>query len=95
MASKVRADSVYRNTPVVSNKYLDILVPPVNNVTDYNTYSMVIESKYDNRPDLLAYELYGNAKLWWVFAAFNQDTLVDPIIDFKSGTTINVPTKFV
>jgi len=43
---------------------------------------------------LLAYDLYGNSKLWWVFAQFNQDKLKDPVVDFLPGLEIQVPTKF-
>ena len=38
--------------------------------------------------------LYGNAKLWWVFATINQDILNDPITDFEAGLTIQVPLRF-
>jgi hypothetical protein len=89
-----RSDSMYRNTRIVNNKYLDVLEPSVENPNSYNTYPLVIGNKYDQRPDLLAYDLYGNAKLWWVFAQFNQDLLLDPIIDFRSGIEIQVPRKF-
>ena len=48
---------------------------------------------YQYRPDLLAYDLYGDANLWWVFIARNPNTLQDPIFDFVIGTTIYLPTK--
>lgn len=89
-----RKDSMYRNTGLRENKYLDVMVNPIVNTSNYDTHAIAITNKYDQRPDLLAYELYGNAKLWWVFALFNQDVLVDPIIDFTAGTEIIVPTKF-
>lgn len=85
---------MYRLTPVDDGK-LGTFVPPVENTEDYNVYPLVIETKYEHRPDKLAYDLYGNAKLWWAFAQFNQDTLIDPIMDFKAGITIYVPQKFV
>lgn len=94
MTTKYRTDSVYRNTPIINNKYLEILEPSIDDLSEYNTKPMTLASKYDQRPDKLAYDLYGNAKLWWVFAQFNQDTLKDPIMDFKSGLEIQVPTKF-
>jgi hypothetical protein len=47
---------------------------------------------YDERPDLLAYELYGSTRLWWVFTLRNPDLLKDPIRDFKSGLTIFLPS---
>ncbi len=53
----------------------------------------IIESQYNYRPDLLAYDLYGSAKLWWVFTQRNMDTMKDPIYDFTTGTTIFLPKK--
>jgi hypothetical protein len=52
-----------------------------------------IESRYANRPDLLANELYGTVNLWWVFALRNPDLLIDPLEDFTSGLSIFLPTK--
>ena len=89
-----RTDSVYRNTNIINNQYLDVLDVSNIDVENTATTSMTIEAKYDEKPDLLAYDLYGNSKLWWVFALFNQDKLKDPIIDFKSGIKIIVPTRF-
>ena len=51
-----------------------------------------ITNEYNLRPDLLAYKLYGNPGLWWIFAVLNMDILKDPIWDFKAGTVIAVPT---
>ena len=87
------ADSLYRDTQL-NDQYLDVL--DINNIDIDNTTTtnITIEEKYNEKPDLLAYDLYGNAKLWWVFGLFNQDELVDPILDFKTGIKINVPTRF-
>lgn len=52
-----------------------------------------IESRYENRPDLLAHELYGTVKLWWVFALRNPDVIIDPLTDFTSGTKIYIPPR--
>lgn len=52
-----------------------------------------IEVQYQHRPDLLAYDLYGDAKLWWVFVMRNRSILADPIFDFKPGISIFVPGK--
>ncbi len=89
-----RSDSMYRKTPIVGNQYLDVLVPDITDTSKFNTRTITLESKYESRPDKLAYDLYGNAKLWWVFDHFNQDTLQDPIIDLVSGMDLVVPTKF-
>jgi len=52
-----------------------------------------IETTYMYRPDLLAFDLYGNAALWWVFSSRNPDILIDPIFDFYTGQSIYVPKK--
>ena len=52
-----------------------------------------IESRYENRPDLLAHELYGTVKLWWVFALRNPDVIIDPLTDFTSGKKIHIPPR--
>jgi len=52
-----------------------------------------IDRIYHLRPDLLAYDLYQDSKLWWVFAARNPNALKDPLFDFVVGTTIYIPTK--
>ena len=89
-----KTDSMYRNTGVVDNKYLDIMEPVFTSINSGDTKTITLKSKYEKRPDKLAYDLYGNAKLWWIFAEYNQDTLKDPIVDFKSGLEIRVPKQF-
>ena len=56
---------------------------------DDQTYT--IERTYAYRPDLLAYDLYGTPRFWWVFAQRNPDQIEDPIYDFKPGVTIKLP----
>jgi|TARA_B110000914_G_scaffold204485_1_gene198877 hypothetical protein len=89
-----RTDSVYRNTKTINNQYLDILNIDNIDIDNTTTETITLAAQYDEKPDLLAHDLYGNAKLWWVFPLFNQDMLVDPIMDFKSGMKITVPTRF-
>lgn len=91
---KYNNDSVYRLTPIVGGK-LSTFVPPVESLEEYNLSPLTIEAKYEHRPDKLAYDLYGNSKLWWVFAQFNQDILLDPIMDFKADIVLYVPQRFV
>lgn len=56
-------------------------------------YVYTIENQYKHRPDLLAYDLYGNPKLWWVFVQRNMSVLKDPIYDFVPGAVIYLPKK--
>ena len=55
--------------------------------------TMIISEKYNMRPDLLAYDLYGNVEVWWVFALRNLEKIKDPLADFKTGLSIKVPDK--
>ena len=50
-----------------------------------------IKPQHALRPDLLAYDLYGDANLWWVFAVRNPNAIEDPIFDFQPGVTIFLP----
>ena len=61
--------------------------------TSDDDFKYVIENQYRHRPDLLAFDLYQDAKLWWVFAQRNKSTLKDPIYDFSPGTTIFCPAR--
>ena len=54
-----------------------------------------IDVIYNNRPDLLANDLYQDSSLWWIFAVRNPDVIKDPIFDFATGKIIYVPTKAV
>jgi hypothetical protein len=72
--------------------YLDLWQPrPIPASADDFQYT--IQPQYNYRPDLLAYDIYGNPKLWWVFIQRNVDILTDPIYDFRSGVTISLPKK--
>ena len=52
---------------------------------------MKINQTYQYRPDLLAFDLYDNAGLWWVFYQRNPNTLTAPPLDFKAGINIYLP----
>ena len=52
-----------------------------------------ITTVYEYRPDLLAYDLYGDAGLWWAFALRNPGTLKDPVFDMRIGARIFLPKK--
>lgn len=52
-----------------------------------------LDAIYRHRPDLLAYDLYGDSGLWWVFCVRNPNTLQDPVFDFLPGATIYIPKK--
>lgn len=84
--------SPYYDTNVVRNKFLDVLEYrniPMNPNDVYYQLPIV----YQYRPDLLAYDLYGDPSLWWVFAARNPNKLgPDPYFNFVAGIEIYLPT---
>ena len=73
-------------------QFLDLLtIRPITKLANDKLYT--IDRFYHQRPDLLASDLYQDAKLWWVFAARNPNVLKDPLFDFMTGYTIYLPTK--
>jgi len=50
-----------------------------------------VTKSYEHRPDLLAFDLYGQVNLWWVFAVRNLDVIQDPVFDLQAGTQIYLP----
>jgi hypothetical protein len=73
-------------------QFLDIKEPrPITKLANDKLYT--IDRVYHLRPDLLAFDLYKDSKLWWVFAARNPNVLKDPLFDFITGNTIYLPTR--
>ena len=72
--------------------FLDVAtIPQIPMVSTDIVYQ--IDAIYKFRPDLLAYDVYGDAALWWVFSVRNPNTLQDPVFDFLPGATIFIPKK--
>jgi len=86
------ATSPYYNTEVINGKYLDVLnYRPIPMLP--SDVLMTITKVYEYRPDLLAYDLYNDSRLWWVFAERNPNRLgEDPYFNFVTGLSIFVPT---
>jgi hypothetical protein len=81
--------SPYYTTAQV-NGYLDI----INNrpiVSESDDVVFTVTKSYENRPDLLSYDLYNDVGLWWVFAVRNPSVIKDPIFDLKAGIKIYLP----
>lgn len=73
-----------------SQFFLDSMVNrPIPKEDDDLTFT--INTTYQYRPDLLAYDLYQNAALWWVFYQRNPNTLTAPPLDFVVGIQIYLP----
>ncbi len=54
---------------------------------------IVVQGKYEGRPDLLSYDLYGKPDYWWTFMELNPDAIKDPIYDFQAGMQIYTATS--
>jgi len=81
--------SPYFATPE-NNLSLDFFQPRAL-TAEADDVSYTVDRIYAHRPDLLAYDLYGTPRLWWVFAQRNPDEIEDPIYDFAPGVTIQLP----
>ena len=72
--------------------YLDIAtLPQLPKLRDDVLFT--VNKTYQFRPDLLAYDLYGDATLWWVFALRNPNNIQDPVFDMVIGKSIFLPKK--
>jgi hypothetical protein len=78
------------STTEITGGYLDVInfrdIPPENDDILFE-----ITNTYENRPDLLAYDLYSDVKLWWVFSVRNKSIIKDPVFDMTAGTKIYLP----
>ena len=91
MAVNYSKTSSYSNTETFGF-FLDVANIPVIPFDPSDT-AYRIDNIYEHRPDLLAYDLYGDSALWWVFSVRNPNVLQDPVYDFLPGATIYVPKK--
>lgn len=81
--------SPYYKTPIVYG-YLDVIeFRDLPNEKDDILFE--VTNTYENRPDLLAYDLYKNSNLWWVFSVRNKRIIKDPVYDLKAGVKIYLP----
>ena len=85
------ATSPYYST-TQSKGHLDIV--NFRNITP-NVDDVLFEltKKYEYRPDALAYDLYGDVTLWWIFSVRNSDVIQDPIFDMTAGLKIYLPSS--
>ena len=73
-----------------SDFFLDVMVNrPIPKQSDDNLFA--INLTYQYRPDLLAFDLYKDPGLWWVFYQRNPNTLTAPPMDFAVNTQIYLP----
>ena len=93
MVVKYSSSSPYYRTPQNSwslDLYTHREIPEKS-----NDVLLTLDQIYDKKPHLLAYDLYGDTRLWWVFAVRNPDVIKDPVFDFVAGIQIYVTDKAV
>lgn len=92
MAIEFGKYSLYKRTPQDGNfrGYYEHVTIPKDSRTDY---TITVQKKYHQHPGVLANDLYGEKKLFWVFMYFNRDTIFDPIFDLKENMVITVPVR--
>lgn len=81
-------------SPFYTTKQTSWFLEPINFRViprDSSDEIIVLEHKYQHRPDLLSYDLYGTPDYWWIFSVVNQDAIKDPIYDMTTGLQIYVP----
>ena len=77
-------------TTTINNNHLDVVnFRDIPSLSDDHVFT--VTATYQYRPDLLAYDLYSDVNLWWVFAVRNKDTMRDPVFDLVAGTKIYLP----
>ena len=85
MAVEYKSDSPYANTEMYSY-YPDVLTPRVIRPLQMMFYTHSTQV-HEYRPDLLAFDLYGNSNLWcedpWLEI---PNAFEDAIWDFRVGT---------
>jgi hypothetical protein len=84
----------YLDTPI-KDFYLDLANLPKAEDVVYgkNVETIVVDPKFQYRPDLLSYSLYGNSNYWWVIVLINRNQLRDPIRNLKAGMVLRVLSK--
>jgi hypothetical protein len=84
----------YSSTPV-TDFYLDIAKFPTAEelLRNKTAETIVVDPKFEYRPDLLSYDLYGSSSYWWVIVLLNRTQLQDPIRDLKPGMVLRVLPK--
>jgi hypothetical protein len=85
-----RRDSFIRRSEIRQGVFLDTnRLPRIPESINDELY--IIEPMFENRLDLLAYNVYGNSRLWWIIALRNIDVIKDPNRDAITGTAIQLP----
>ncbi len=61
-------------------------------IRDGSDVPITLTSRYNYRPDLLSFDLYGITDYRWTFMILNPDLIIDPVYDFVTGLSIFTAT---
>ena len=86
------AQSPYKLTPLAA-RYLTYYVHRAIRPNPTDKVFQITDQRYVNRPDLLAFDIYGDADLFWVIPVRNG--MEDPIFDLKLNTIVYIPDTSV
>lgn len=77
----------------VTDRYSQRLGWWERNIFEWQDDDVVIEitAEYHQRPDKVAYDMYGNRDLIWLVLQYN--TILDVTTEFVVGKTIRLPTQ--
>jgi len=91
MTAQYSSNSPYYTTDQSSGYLATLSYRSIPSYADDILYT--VDQTYQHRPDLLAYNLYGDVDLWWVFAVRNPDVIQDPVYDLVAGVQIYLPKQ--
>jgi hypothetical protein len=52
---------------------------------------VTLNPRYDQRPDLLAYDIYGKETYAWLVLQYNN--IIDVVEEFTTGTSVRLPSQ--
>jgi hypothetical protein len=87
--TKYETSSLYQDTEI-SDRFLGYYVHTKIEAREDDHY-VEVDHRWTHRPDLLAHDLYGDAKYWYVIPMRNG--FEDPYFDLTYGRTIIIPNK--
>lgn len=86
--------SRYKNNQIIQSKegkrvYKTRIMPTINTRID----DIYVMTEYGDRLDLLAYQYYNNATLWWIIAAAND--IHDTSLSLEDGKVLRIPRNYL
>ncbi len=84
------SNTMYAKTPL-AGRFLGFYVPILIQADPSDKLYVIKRHDWVHRPDLIAYDYYGDELLFWVFGVRNG--LADIVFDINFGTVLFFPTS--